>query len=176
MYVVYRIYAKIDTALSNGDFHALMEMLSLNDFKELFSNEVTSPFQEDNLTAESALNLRRPGIDMTLLLSHAKLISQYEKQRDDYAQNVCCSCEQLHRRKNVTVVKFSHKLGGSVWPSLKDHMLKNNPKAAEQSFFMCNYCKSKIKRNNLPSRCILNDMHLVPVPKELYQSKTMEVL
>ena len=34
---------------------------------------------------------------------------------------------------------------------------------------MCNYCKPLIKRNVLPPRCILNGLHVVPIPEELAQ-------
>ena len=32
---------------------------------------------------------------------------------------------------------------------------------------MCNYCKSVIKKNKLPPRCVLNGLETVPMPPEL---------
>ena len=34
-----------------------------------------------------------------------------------------------------------------MWPVLKQYMLKDNPEAADETHFMCNYCKSKIRSN-----------------------------
>ena len=33
--------------------------------------------------------------------------------------------------------------------------------------YMCNYCKSAIKNNKLPPRCVLNGLEPVPIPVEL---------
>ena len=54
-----------------------------------------------------------------------------------------------------------------MWPLLKDYMLKENIGAADETHFMCSYCKHLIKLNKMPSRCILNGLHVVEVPPEL---------
>ena len=54
--------------------------------------------------------------------------------------HVCCSCEQLHKRRNVSQVSFSDtELGTDVWPRLKAFILECNETASKQVLFMCNY-------------------------------------
>ena len=54
-----------------------------------------------------------------------------------------------------------------MWPALKQYMLKDNPEAADDTHFMCNYCKSKIRSNKMPPRCVLNGLEVIPIPVEL---------
>ena len=50
--------------------------------------------------------------------TRVQLTAQLERKMDDFLENECCSCHQLHQqRKAVTVVKDSDNLGSEVWPS-----------------------------------------------------------
>ena len=69
-----------------------------------------------------------------------KLITQLEKEINDYPEHVCCSCEQLHQRKSVTRVNISDNLGGEVWERLKSFILQQNPSVCDM--FMCKYWKT----------------------------------
>ena len=103
-----------------------------------------------------------------LLIELAQLITQFESEVDDYPEHVCCSCECLYQRKSVTKVKLSDKLGNAVWPRLKEFILGQCPNTNEVgTMYMCNYCKSSIKNNKLPPRCVLNGLEPVPIPVEL---------
>ena len=96
--------------------------------------------------------------DTPLEILHAALISGYEKelvQTDPV--HVCCSCEQLHKRRNVSQVSFSDtELGTDVWPRLKAFILERDETASKQVLFICNYCKQSIKIDKMPPRCVLN--------------------
>ena len=65
------------------------------------------------------------------------------------------------------MVKLDNHLGTAVWPLLKQFMLQKNPKAAGETHFMCSYCKNLIKRDQMPSRCVLNGLQVVEIPAEL---------
>ena len=56
-----------------------------------------------------------PHLESQLTVTHAKLITELEKEISDYPEHVCCSCEQLHQRKSVTRVNISDNLGSDVW-------------------------------------------------------------
>ena len=100
--------------------------------------------------------------------AHVGLITQFESEVDDYPEHVCCSCECLYQRKSVTKVKLSDKLGNAVWPRLKEFILGQCPNTNEVgTMYMCNYCKSSIKNNKLPPKCVLNGLEPVPIPVEL---------
>ena len=101
----HRCIASLDKALSAGDFQALLAITKTDGFEGLFDgNGVTAKNQEcDHQTncAGAAFS------DTPLEILHADLISAYEKelvQTDPV--HVCCSCEQLHKRRNMSEVRF----------------------------------------------------------------------
>ena len=59
-----------------------------------------------------------------------------------------------------------------MWPRLKQYIVDHNPAANDQTY-MCNYCKSGIKKNNLPPRCVFNGLETVPIPPELAKLDTL---
>ena len=65
------------------------------------------------------------------------------------------------------MVKFEHNLGTAVWPALKTFLLCEDSAAPSKTFFMCQYCKSAIRKDNMPPRCVLNGLKVVEVPNEL---------
>ena len=155
----------IDNALSAGDYHTLMDITDLNDFEAMLSNEVESTYEQWADSADS--ELVKPGIEMKLLTKHAQLIADLEKENEDDPEHVCCSCECLYRRKSVTRVKLSENLSKDMWPTLKQYILELNPAADDQTLYIWNYCKSIIRKNILPPRCVLNGLETVPIPPEL---------
>ena len=155
----------MDKALSTGDFHTLMEITKLNDFEALLSNEVETTYEQCTEAAKS--QLLQPGVEIQLLTKHVQLITELEKEINDYLEHVCCSCECLHQRKSITQVKLSDNLSRDVWPRLKQYILDHNPTADQQTLYMCNYCKCGIKQNKLPPHCVLNGLETVPIPHEL---------
>ena len=64
------------------------------------------------------------------------------------------------------MVKFDNHLGTVVWPLLKQFRMQNNPKAAGEMHFMCNYCKNLITINQMP-HCVLNVLQVVEIPSML---------
>ena len=157
----------IDEALCAGDFHALMELTKVDDFDTLFSNDVESSYEQCTGSAVGDSMLRQPHLESQLLFTHAQLIARLEKEIDDFPELACCSCERLHQRKSVTRVKLSDNLSSEVWPALKSYVLQQNPNAGEEVLYVCNYCKPLIKKKQMPPRCVLNGLQIVPIPPEL---------
>ena len=153
---------KLDEAFSKGDFKFIMEACRIP-IDSIFSNVVEGT-QEG---AAQECELRKPDLELRLQAENNKAIAEYRKAVEDYPKNVCCSCQELHQSKNVTVVKFDNHLGTAVWPLLKQFMLQKNPKAAGETHFMCSYCKNLIKKDQMPSRCVLNGLQVVEIPAEL---------
>ena len=162
----------IDRALGEGDFNKLMQATN-NTFAQLLKTE---DFISENGSSASMSNsfFRVPHLETTLQLQHSLVISQLEKEWNDNAENVCCSCQCLFQRKSVTRVKLSDDLGHSeIWSDLKEFLLTNNPPAEGETLYMCNYCKHKIKSNVMPPRCVLNGLETVAVPTELAKLDTL---
>ena len=104
----------IDRALGEGDFNELMQTTK-NTFAQLLKTE---DFINENGSSASMSNsfFRVSHLETTLQLQHSLVISQLEKEWNDNAENVCCSCQCLFQRKSVTRVKFSDDLGHSeIW-------------------------------------------------------------
>ena len=158
----------LDTALQNGDLNSLVNLLDILDFKSLisFKEKIMSKDSEDMITEGNNEEL---GLESEILLKHAKIVSDLEKQISDFAINECCSCECLYQRKAVTRIKLSDNLGGTVWSRLKDHIAASESEQCnmETLLYICYYCKLKIKKDILPPRCILNGLQTIPIPQEL---------
>ena len=128
----HRCIASLDEALSAGDFQALLAITKTDGFEGLFDgNGVTAK----NLECDHQTNFAGTAFSDTILeILHADLISAYEKelvQTDPV--HVCCSCEQLHKRRNVRQVTFSAtELGTDVWPRLKAFILERDETASKQ--------------------------------------------
>ena len=93
--------ASLDKALNAGDFQALLAITKTDGFEGLFDgNGVTAKNQECYRQTNCA---GATFSDTPLEILHANLISAYQKELDEtYPVYVCCSCEQLHKRRNVT--------------------------------------------------------------------------
>ena len=159
----------MDKALASGDFQSLLSVTGSDGFDSILSNSIDTKCSlgtDDTHTSP----LRKPNLEAELLVNYADTILDYEKQIDDYPILPCISCEQLYTRKNVTCVKLTDDFDTNVWPLLKAFWQRANPDADEkQPLYMCNYCKTRIKRGNMPPRCVLNGLQLVPIPPELYK-------
>ena len=147
----------IDKALSTGDLHFLKEITKVPDFAVLLTNDLDCSYEQhiDAAVADSVLK----SVESRLLIAHAQVISDLEKEIDGDPEHACCSCEHLHQRKSVTEVKLSDSLGSKVWPALKAFIVEQNPDANEQVLCMCNYCKALVKKDKLPPRCVLNGLY-----------------
>ena len=142
-----------------------MEITKVRDFAALLTNNLDSSYEQSARVAGADSFLKN--VESQLLITHAQVISDLEKEIDDDPEHACCSCERLHQRKSVTGVKLSDNLGSKVWSDLKAFILEHNPNANEQVLYLCKYCKPLIKKDTLPPRCVLNALQTVPMPSEL---------
>ena len=140
-----------------------MEITKTSGYDALLSNEAEKTYTQCTEAGNDVF--LQPGIEDRLLDKHAQIITENEKEVDDYPNRICCSCECLYQKKSVTKVKLSDSLGDEVWPRLKDYLHDQN--LANGQLYMCNYCKSKMKNNKMPPRCIFNGLTTVPIPPEL---------
>ena len=60
---------KIDRALCSGDFHTLMEITKISDFKTLLSNEIDTSYEQCTEAADYVLT--HAGVENELLIEHA---------------------------------------------------------------------------------------------------------
>ena len=136
----------IDRALGSGDFHTLMEITKICDFETLLSNDINTSYEQCTEAADSVLI--HAGVENKLVIEHAQLITQYEREIDDYPEHVCCSRECLYQRKSVTKVKLPDKLGNAVWPRLKEFILGQCRNTNEVgTLYMCHYFISSSSGN-----------------------------
>ena len=160
----HKCIAAVDEALVSSDLEQLMLLSGYDTLESIFSNRVTTTHEVSDSDVNS--ELRRSDLEVHLQLVHAKVIDAYEKKLSDYAQHPCCSCHVLFTREYVTNVNFTDNLG-PVWTQLKQFMLRTDPSAAQKTHWLCNYCKPKIRKGNMPPRCVLNGLETIPIPVEL---------
>ena len=132
----------------------------ISGYDALLSNETEKTYTQCTEAGDDVF--LQPGIEDRLLDKHAQIITEDEKEVDDYPNRICCSCECLYQKKSGTKVKLSDSLGDEVWPRLKEYLHDQN--LANGQLY---YCKSKIKNNKMPPCCILNGLTTVPIPPEL---------
>ena len=155
----HRCIASLDKTLSAVDFQALLAITKTDGFEGLFNgNGVTAKNQECDHQTNCAGAVFS---DTPLEVLHEDLISANEELVQTDPAHVCCSCEQLHKRRNVSQVSFSEtELGTDVLPRLNAFILERDKTASKQVLFMCIYC---IKIDKLPPRCVLNGLETVEI-------------
>ena len=86
----------IDKALSTGDLHFLKEITKVPDFAVLLTNDLDCSYEQHIDAAVADLVLK--SVESRLLIAHAQVISDLQKEIDDDPEHACCSCEHLHQR------------------------------------------------------------------------------
>ena len=95
------------------------------------------------------------------------VIVRYDKKVRDYALHVC---KRLFSRNQCTTVCFNDIQDNLVWLGIKAFAHMSNPE--EQSVYLCNHCKPKVKGNDMPARCALNGLDTVPQLIQLAKTLT----
>ena len=93
-------------------------------------------------------NIEKVSLESDLLMKQSKMASDLEKQINDFAVNVCCSCEYLYHKKAVTKIKLSDNLGGTIWSRLRDYISASESDQCnmEMLLYICHSGKLKIKK------------------------------
>ena len=86
--------------LCAADFKQLMELATLKDFDELFSEEL-NPVSVSNDVIPACSVPDHPGLETRLQIERAEFITELAKKVSDDPEHACCSCECLCQRKNV---------------------------------------------------------------------------
>ena len=83
-----------------------MKMAGIKNIESLLGNDVDHEYEEN--THDNSY-LRQPDLEDKLVFTHAALITEFEKEIDDFPEHACC-CERLSQRKSMSVVSFSDNL------------------------------------------------------------------
>ena len=167
----HRLIDSIDTALCAGDFEALLTICRMQDCKTLFTTCSLDQAASLEDSANQPIRLQQsnlPDLETYLHLQHVGLITEVEKKFALDAEFLCCSCERLLLRKQVTAFKFSDaKFSSQAWRTLKMHLIQQDANADLLTHYVCQYCRPVLNKDSMPSRCILNGLITEPMPKEL---------
>ncbi len=102
-------------------------------------------------------------LEQQLMVKHAGVINEWQKQVSDDPINACYSCERLFTRANVTAVQVGDaKSASEMWQLLFGYIEK-----CDDNYYDCGYCRALINNDTMPSRCALNGLETIPVPPEL---------
>ena len=170
VYSVLREYSNvkvIDKALGTGDCTKLMSLTKTNEYCDLLSNDVETSYEtsQSGSSLTNLTKLRQPNLESQLMIEYAGTKSRLEKMIEDFAEHVCMSV--FAREKMFLALSYLKLLSSEVWLRLLAYVICTNPEASSEQLYICNYCKPRIRSNELPSRCVLNGLQTVPVPPEL---------
>ena len=159
----------IDTALGTADCAELLSLTKTIDYRDLLSNEVDTSYEQSQSHSMTIVSkLRQPNLKSQLIIEHAGTIDRLEKLTEDFAEHVCVSCERLCQRKNVSRIELSEEeIDSEALLRLLAYVVCTNVEASSEQLYICEYCKPRIRSNELPCRCVLNGLQTVPVPPEL---------
>ena len=154
----HRTIDSIDTCLASGDVIELMKLrISEND-----EDQLRGTYYD---TSNNKLPLRMEHLELVLYFQYATAIEEFKAAVTDQATYECISCERLLRRKSVTQAK---NMKGSVWNRLMSFKLLNDPSSLQNKvLYICTNCKTIIKNDKVPGRCVLNGLQCEPIPNEL---------
>ena len=108
-------------------------------------------------------NLR---LDENAILSrHAQEYAAFEEKVCNVPVFSCISCHMLRRREEVVPFPLSDCNGfvGNLMHRLTSYVKENLH--ATDAMFICRVCKLYVKKDSMPPSCVLNDLHLDPVPQ-----------
>ena len=161
------IIQNIDKAIESKDYTSLLEICGTS-FHTLFKRQAPAPVQSESQNEVQPVSpLRIPHLEAQLLIEHAKVIKQFDKQVHDYAIHPCTCCERLHKRSCVKEVYFDDFQPTDVWLTIKAYAILSCLDEGDDPVYLCNYCRPKVKAGIMPGRCVINGLESPPIPKEL---------
>ena len=134
-------------------------------FKDIGVSRVGVSVQHDLQLDENAIITR-----------HTEQYAAFEEKVCNVPIFPCISCHMLRRREEVVPfsIEDSDVCVGSVMDRLKNYVRENMH--AEDALFICKLCKTYMSKESMPPSCVLNDLHLDPVPECLSRLNSFEKL
>ena len=121
------VIQNIDNAIESKDYTSLLEICGTS-FLNLFKRQAPAPVQSESQNDVQPVSpLRIPHLEAQLLIEHAKVIKQFDKQVHDYAIHPCACCERLHKRSCVKEVYFDDFQPNNVWLTIKAYAILSCP-------------------------------------------------
>ena len=113
------ILKNIDKAIGSKDYISLLEICGAS-FQNLFKRQAPATVQSESQSNFQPMSpLRIPHLEAQLLIEHAKVIKQFDKQMHDYAIHPCACCERLYGTSCVTEAYFNDLQPNDVWLTIK---------------------------------------------------------
>ena len=158
---------KVESGLSEGCVHSLINNLELKDLSELLDDE-----EESSSTIEvKSLSTS----DSHLEVEFAEIIEQFHEKLKHDPDFTCCSCERLLVEKAVTHFDIStDKFSSSTWMQLKNYLLEKDPDVGKKTLYVCTHCWPILNEDRMSGRCVLNGLYTEPVPEELSNLNALE--
>lgn len=158
----------IDEALLNLDYLKLIKILNLGSCDEILANDLDYAYHQD--FTDNSYN------ETKILLDNAASIADFNRQVYNFAEYTCISCQMLYKRHNVSQVDWSDpKLNCDIFNELKLYLRSTSKITSTETSYICKQCKTEIKSNELPSKCILKGLEVIPIPRELQCLDTLSL-
>lgn len=140
---------RIDKALNEIDIEYLEFECEFtkNNIKTTTHSAVEIDLDEDNIIA-----------------SHAKAFKAFHRKALDTPSYPCVSCEKLCFRRNVTDINnFRKPVDTRAWLNL----MKYTRSLSLDCDYVCTYCLQKLRNDQVPTTCVLNNLSTCVQPEEI---------
>ena len=114
-----------------------------------------------------------PDLESQLIIEHAEMIAQFEKQLSDDAGHAAAASDYIRENMLLPSVLWQ-KIHIRHVQILKAYVYMCNADATEQTHYVCQYCRPTLNWNKMPNRCVLNGLEVEPIPKELTKPRSPE--
>ena len=137
---------KVESWLSEGCIHSLINDLELKDLSELLGDE-----EELSSTIECKSLFTS---DSHLEVEFAEIIEQFHEKLKHDPDFTCCSCERLLVEKAVTHFDIStDKFSSSTWMQLRNYLLEKDPDVGKKTLYVCTHCRPILNEDNARTSC-----------------------
>ncbi|CAK1589168.1 unnamed protein product [Parnassius mnemosyne] len=151
-----KLLLDIDNSLATGNVDKLMEL-------------------EKQPTVGSAVVERTPDneiVEDEIIKSNKVAFKLFSKKSVDTPKLDCMSCNKLCYSRDISSIERLRKpISTDVWKQLLNYYISS---LITHSPYICHTCLAKIRANQMPAVCILNDMHVSTVPPEIAQLNDYE--
>ena len=110
--------------------------------------------------------------EQELIETHAKELQTFFKAIEDIPIFSCLCCNILQKRQKVRCADKINLDGNKLFDEVLDH--RHGDETTEN--FICDLCVSKLKAGVCPPRACLNDLCVDPVPQEIADLNTFELM
>ena len=163
----HNVVADIDNALCTYDYKTLCKLMCVEECEDLIGESFKSENADRHpeFSAEGLVN-----VENDIQVKYANVFAMYKDKLDEDFEYPCSSCERLHKKSYVTkYTANTEKFDSAKWEQLKQYLADRDEDFDSKIYYICKHYRPLLNDNKLPATCVLNDLYVEKIPKELSQ-------